>query len=225
MAKKLTIKGITFPNFIIDKDSIDDSKKNFRLIFYIGYTDNEGNEKATIVTKPDSGQWQWRKKSSKYPYLPPTDIEGNSVKLDTGILRTGDGDKIPLGSHKIAEIDGEITHITVQFMDVHNPSIKSFLESKVLPQVIDHLQSLGINPIDLIPVPTAFTTIIKDNVKIDDLATKFKTFLTKEKKDKLLHSISQEYNGENPLVLEEKDVKWGKKINNKGTYGVTIGVD
>ena len=37
-AKKLTIKGITFPDF-----GDDDSKKNFRLIFHIGYNDKDGN--------------------------------------------------------------------------------------------------------------------------------------------------------------------------------------
>lgn len=49
--KKLTLKGITFPDF-----GDDDSKKNFRLIFYIAYTDENGDATATIVSKPDSGE-------------------------------------------------------------------------------------------------------------------------------------------------------------------------
>src|SRR5262245_58064190 len=105
--KKLTIKGIAFPDF-----GDDDSKKNFRLIFYIAYTDKNGDETATIVSKPDSGQWQWRK-SSKDFFLPPT-INGDSAELNTTFLKTG-GNGFTAGSDKIAEIDGKITDITVQF--------------------------------------------------------------------------------------------------------------
>jgi hypothetical protein len=36
LVKKLTLKGITFPNF-----GKDNSKKNFRLVFHIGYTGHE----------------------------------------------------------------------------------------------------------------------------------------------------------------------------------------
>lgn len=214
--KKLTIKGITFPDF-----GDDDSKKNFRLMFFIGYTDKDGNESATIVTKPDAGQWQWRK-ASKNAFLPPK-IVGDSAELNTTVLKTGDGGKIPASSHKITEIDGDITDITVQFLDVFDASVGDFLKSKVLPQLIEQLKGLGINPIDLIPVPGVFTTVLKNNVNVNDLATKFQTFLTKEKKDKLLHSISREYKGENPFVLKEEKV-WNTKKRKKGTYGVTIGV-
>jgi hypothetical protein len=213
--KKLTIKGITFPDF-----GDDDSKKNFRLIFYIAYNNEDGDETATIVSKPDSGQWQWRK-SSKDFFLPPT-IVGDSAELNTTILKTG-GNGFAPASDKIAEIDGEITDITVQFLDVFDSSIGDFLKSKVLPEVIKQLQSLGINPIDLIPIPGAFTTIIKDKIKVDELAAKFQEALTKEKKDKLLHSISKEYKGEKTFALKEEK-EWNSKKHKKGTFGVSIGV-
>jgi hypothetical protein len=216
MAKKnLTIKGITFPDF-----GDDDSKKNFRLIFYIAYTDKNGDEAAMIVSKPDSGQWQWRK-SSKDFFLPAA-IKGDSAELNVALLKTG-GDGFAPASDKIAEIDGDITEITVQFLDVFDSSIGSFLTSKVLPEVIKHLQGLGINPIDLVPLPGTFTTIIKDKIKVDELATKFQEFLTKEKKDKLLHSLSKEYKGQKTFTLKgEKE--WNPKKHKKGTYAVTIGV-
>jgi len=213
--KKLTIKGITFPDF-----GDDDSKKNFRLIFYIAYNNEDGDETATIVSKPDSGQWQWRK-SSKDFFLPPT-IVGDSAELNTTILKTG-GNGFAPASDKIAEIDGEITDITVQFLDVFDSSLGDFLKSKVLPEVIKQLQSLGINPIDLIPIPGAFTTIIKDKIKVDELAAKFQEALTKEKKDKLLHSISKEYKGEKTFTLKEEK-EWNSKKHKKGTFGVSIGV-
>ncbi len=213
--KKLTIKGITFPDF-----GDDDSKKNFRLIFYIAYTNADGDETATIVSKPDSGQWQWRK-SSKDFFLPPT-IVGDSAELNTALLKTG-GNGFAAASDKIAEIDGEITDITVQFLDVFDSSIGDFLKSKILPEVIKHLKSLGINPIDLIPIPGVFTTIIKDKIKVDELADKFQDVLTKEKKDKLLHTISAEYDGKKTFTLKEEK-EWNPKKHKKGTYGVTIGV-
>ncbi len=213
--KKLTIKGITFPDF-----GDDDSKKNFRLIFYIAYTDKNGDETATIVSKPDSGQWQWRK-SSKDFFLPPT-IAGDSAELNTAFLKTG-GNGFAPSSDKIAEIDGKITDITVQFLDVFDASVGDFLKSKILPELIKHLQSLGINPIDLIPIPGVFTTVIKDKIKVDELATKFQEFLTKAKKDKLLHTISTEVGSKKTLVLKEEKT-WNSKKNKKGTYGVTIGI-
>jgi hypothetical protein len=213
--KKLTLKGITFPDF-----GDDDSKKNFRLIFYIAYTDKNGDEAATIVTKPDSGQWQWRK-SSKDFFLPPT-INGDSAELNTAFLKTG-GNGFAAASDKIAEIDGKITDITVQFLDVFDASVGDFLKSSVLPEVIKQLQALGINPIDLLPIPGTFTTIIKDKVKVDELATKFEEFLTKKKKDKLLHTISKEYDGEKTFVIKEEK-EWNPKKHKKGTFGVTIEV-
>jgi hypothetical protein len=212
--KKLTIKGITFPDF-----GDDDSKKNFRLIFYIAYTDPNGDEAATIVTKPDSGHWQWRKQG-KDSFLPAT-IVGNSAELNTTVLKAG-GKGLAPASDKIAEIDGEITDITVQFLDVFDDSIGNFMKSKVLPEVIKHLQGLGINPIDLLPIPGTFTTVIKDKIKVDELAAKFQEFLTKENTDKLLHTISKEYKGEKTLTLKEEK-EWNTKKHKKGTYAVTIG--
>lgn len=213
--KKLTIKGITFPDF-----GDDDSKKNFRLIFYIAYTDENGDDAVTIVSKPDSRHWQWRKEKKDF-FLPAT-VKGDSAELNTAFLKTG-GSGFEPGSDKIAEIDGDITDITVQFLDVFDSSIGNFMKSKVLPEVIKHLQGLGINPIDLIPVPGVFTTVLKDKIKVDELAKKFQDALEDEDKDKLLHSISKEYKGEKTFTLKEEKV-WNKKKNKKGTFAVTIGV-
>jgi hypothetical protein len=213
--KKLTIKGITFPDF-----GDDDSKKNFRLIFYIGYTDKNGDETATVVSKPDSGEWQWRDSDDDFHL--PEKIVGDSAELNTKFLKSG-GNGFAPASDKIAEIDGQITDITVQFLDVFDASIADFLKGKILPEVIKQLQALGINPIDLIPVPGVFTAVIKDKIKIDELVAKFQEVLTKKKKDKLLHTISAEYDGEKTLVLREEK-EWNTKKHKKGTYGVTIGI-
>ena len=78
-------------------------------------------------------------------------------------------------------------------------------------------------PINSQAAPGAFTTIIKDKIKVDELATKFQEFLTKEKKDKLLHTISAEYDGKKTFVLKEEK-EWNTKQHKKGTYAVTIGI-
>jgi hypothetical protein len=215
--KKLTIKGITFPNFVGD-----DSKKNFRLVFHIGYKDKDGKDVVDIVSTPSSGHWQW-KKSTKDAFLQPT-VVGNSAKLDVGMLKLGDGKKIPAGSDLIANIEGDIEAFSVQFMDVQDATPLDFLVKNVLPQLITAWQASGFNPIDSAPIPGGIKVILKDKVDLDKLVASTMAYFTKQLQDKVLHTISQDYNGENPLAISQDDVPWGKgKKGGKGTYGVTIG--
>lgn len=216
--KKVTIKGITFPNF-----GKDDSKKNFRLVFHIGYTDTNGDEAVAVVSTPATGQWQWRK-SSKDAFLQPK-VVGDSVQLDTLVLKNGDGDKIPPLSNKIADIDGTITDISVQFMDVHDKTVMDFFVKSVLPDLISAWKVTGLDPIDLIPIPIpgGVKTIIKSKIDFNELVDSSATFFEKKLKDKILHSISEEYDGTtNPLVLKEDNVEWDD--GKTGTYGVTLGI-
>ncbi|MEP6923697.1 MAG: hypothetical protein ABI954_04460 [Pyrinomonadaceae bacterium] len=216
MSKKtLTIEGITFPKFA--KNS---SKRNFRLIFYIAYKDAGGKTKTIIVTKPASGQWQ-SKKSGKEFYFPESADLGDSVELDASVLRF-DNNGFASDDYQIAEIDGKLLSVAIQFMDVYDASIGDFLGNKVLPKVIEELKKTGFNPIDLVPVPGIITGIIKDNVKVEDLAAKVENYFAKEKKDKVLHRVSQKYTGENPFVLSGRK-EWEK--NKTGTYTVAIGFE
>lgn len=214
---KLTIKGITFPNF-----GDDDSKKNFRLIFFIGYNNAEGDEAVVVVAKPAEGHWQWRKKT-KDAYLTPT-LSGNSVNLDTLVLKNGGVKKIDALSHKIAEIEGELTDISVQFMDVYDETFGNLFTTTIFPQLLTAWSSLGINPIDLIPlpIPGSITTIIKKKIKIDELLKKSESFFAKKAGDKILHTISRAYNGEKTIQLIEEQVEW--KEGKTGTFAVTIAV-
>jgi len=214
--KKLTIKGITFPDF-----GDDDSKKNFRLVFYIGYTDKDGNETVEVISKPDERHWQWRN-SKKDAFLKPK-IVGDSAELDTLTLRNGDGDKIPASSNKIAEIDGDITDVTVQFMDVHDKTIADILVKNVLPQLITVWKVAGINPIDLAPIPGGVKILIKKKFDLEKMADDAAGFYAKKLKDKTLHSISQSFKGGKQIVLKEENVSWGDD-DKTGTYAVTIGV-
>ena len=213
--KKMTIKGITFPDF-----GDDDSKKNFRLVFYIGYTDADGNEAVEVVSKPSERHWQWRNKN-KDAFLQPT-TKGDSVELDTLVLRNGDGEKIEKGSNKIAEIEGEITDITVQFMDVHDKTIADFLVKNVLPELLTVWKASGLNPIDFAPIPGGIKVLVKDKINLEEMADGAAEFYKKKLKDKMLHSISTEYDGEKTLTLKTEKVEWDK--GKKGTYAVKIAI-
>ena len=216
MAKKLTIKGITFPNFGDDK-----SKKNFRLVFHIGYTDKDGKNAVAIISKPDSGDWQW-KSANKDAFLKPK-VVGDSVELDTTILQIGDGKKIPPGSNSIADIDGDLSGVNVQFMDVHDATLADFFIKNVLPDLLNAWKESGVNPIDSVPIPNGIKILLKDKVNLQQLAEQSIAFFTKKLKDKVLDSISQTYSGGNEITLIDKDVSWGNK-GKKGTYAVTVGV-
>jgi hypothetical protein len=211
----LTIEGITFPKF-----SKGSSKRNFRLIFYIAYKGEDGKNKTVIVTKPSGGAWQW-KKSDKDFFLPEADDLGNSVELDVSPLRFG-SNGFSANDFQIAEIDGKLSMVAVQFVDVHDGSIFDFFKEKILPQVIEELKKIGFNPIDLLPVPGVVTGVIKSKVKIEDLAKKVEDFLIKAGKDKLLHSVNAKYKKGNSFTISgEKEWEKGKI----GTYGVTIGFE
>lgn len=216
MAKTtLTIEGITFPKF-----SKKSSKRNFRLIFYIAYKDSDGKSKTAIVTKPATGEWQWKNSDEDF-YFGEKKETSHSVQLDVSALRSGETG-FDAEDHKIIEIDGELQNIAVQFIDVFDASIGDFLKKKVLPEIIEKLKATGFNPIDLLPVPGIITGIIKEKVKIEDLAEDVENYLKKENKDKLLHRVSKKYNGKSTQTLSGKK-EWEK--GKTGTYAVKIGFE
>lgn len=216
MAKKtLTIEGITFPKF-----SKGSSKRNFRLMLYIAYKGDDGKNKTAIVTKPSSGQWQWKKQDKDF-YFPEANDLGDSVELDASVLRFADKG-FKEDDYKITEIDGKLSSVTVQFVDVFDASPFDFLRQKILPQVLEELKKTGFNPIDLIPLPGIITGVVKDKVKLEDLAGKVEDFLKQTGKDKLLHRVSANYQkGDSLTVSGEKEWDKGKT----GTYAVTIGIE
>jgi hypothetical protein len=211
----LTIEGLTFPKF--HKNS---SKRNFRLIFYIAYKDADGKSKTTIVTKPDEGQWQWKKPNNDF-YIPENELD-DAVELDVSVLHA-DLQGFSETDYQIAEIDGAIISVAVQFMDVFDASIGDFLRNVVLTKVLEEFKKTGFNPVDLIPVPGIVTGLIKENVPVDKLMTKLGDIVAKETKDKLLHRVSKKYSGETPFVL--RDVRKGDEKDKNGPYGVTIGFE
>lgn len=210
---KISLKGITFPDF-----GDDDSKRNFRLLFFIAFTDHNDAENAMIVSKPAAGAWQWRK-SSKDFYLAPT-IKGDSANLDATILKTG-GNGFPAGSDTVVEFEGRLTAITVQFIDVFDSSVGDFLKGQILPDIIDRLKALGIDPVDLIPLPGIFTAVIKEKIKVGEIATEFAEKLKSGKKDKLLNSISRGYKGQKTMTLKNSKT-WDSKNEKSGTFGVKL---
>ena len=216
MAKKtLTIEGIKFPKF-----SRKSSKRNFRLIFYIAYKDKKGKPKTTIVIKPAKGEWQWRK-SSKKNFLAEQRELKDSYRLDVSPLRFN-ANGFSEDDYKITEIDGKVERIAVQFIDVKDASFLDFLKKNVLTAAVERFKATGFNPIDLLPVPGVITGIVKEKVKLEDLADDFADHLKKEKKDKVLHRLSRKYNGKNPFRMSGKK-EWEK--GKFGIYGITIGFE
>ena len=166
-----------------------------------------GKQKRRLSHKPATGEWQWRKPDKDF-YLAEKKETEDSVELDVSALSSGENG-FDSEDAKIIEVDGEISNIAVQFIDVFDASVGDFLKKKVLPEVIEKLKATGFNPIDLLPVPGIVTGFIKEKVKIEDLADDVENFLKKEKKDKLLHRISKKYNGKKSQTISGK--KNGKK--------------
>ena len=212
----LTIEGLTFPKF--HKNS---SKRNFRLIFYIAYKDADGKSKTTIVTKPDEGQWQWKKPDKDF-YLSEMNDLGDAVELDVSVLRS-ENNGFSETDYQIAEIEGDIVSVAIQFMDVFDASVGDFLRNVVLTKVLEEFKKTGFSPIDLIPAPGIVIGLIKENVPLDKLMKKLGDIVAKETKDKLLHRVSKKYAGENPFVL--RGVRKGDEKDKNGIYSVTIGFE
>lgn len=220
MAKKtLTIEGITFPKY-----KSNSSKRNFRLVFFIEYVDNAGQTQAVMVTKPKEGQWKWGNSSSKFPIFPEGNDLGDSVELNLIPMRAGQN-KFSKDDSQIAEIDGEIVSIAVNFVDVFDSSIMDILRDNVLPEFVDALQKSGFNPVNLIPGMGIADGIIRGtidkNFKFEDVVNKGVAFLQNRKKDKILYNKIQPYNGEKILAINGRK-EWEK--GKTGTYEVKIGV-
>jgi hypothetical protein len=223
MAKKtLTIEGITFPKF-----SKGSSKRNFRLVFFIGYKDSAGQMQAVMVTKPATGQWKWGNGTSDFPIFPEGNDLGDSVELNLMPMLAGEN-KFSKDDAKIADIDGKLQSVAVNFVDVANSSIMDILTDKVLPQFVSALQQSGFNPINLLPGGALVGGIIKGtidkNFSFDDLVNKGVEFVQNRNKDKILFSATQKYTkGKSLTVTGRKE--WDDKKHLTGTYAVTIGVN
>ena len=221
MAKNtLTIEGITFPKY-----SKGSSKRNFRLVFFIEYTDSAGQTQALMVTKPATDQWKWGNGTSKFPIFPEGNDLGDSVELNLIPMRAG-LNKFSKDDSKIAEIDGNLQTVAVNFVDVADSTIMDILTAKVLPEFVAALQKSGFNPINLIPGGGLVGGIIKGtidkNFKFDDLVNKGVEFVKTRNKDKVLFNGTQKFTGGKSLtVTGRKEWESGKT----GTYAVTIGVN
>jgi hypothetical protein len=221
MAKKtLTIEGITFPKF-----SKGSSKRNFRLVFFIEYKDKAGKTQALMVTKPATGQWKFGNSSSKSPIFPEGNDLGDSVELNLIPMRAGQNG-FSAGDDTIAEIDGKLQTVAVNFVDVADSSIMDILKDKVLPEFAAALQASGFNPINLIPGMPLVDGIIRGtidkNFNFNDLVNKGVEFVQNRDKDKILFSGTQKFTGGDSLTVSGRK-EWEK--GKTGTFAVTIGVN
>jgi hypothetical protein len=220
MAKKtLTIEGITFPKY-----SKGSSKRNFRLVFFIAYKDKAKKTQALMVTKPATGQWKWGN-SGKPLVFPEGNDLGDSVELNVIPMQAGQNG-FAAGDATIAEIDGKLQTVAVNFVDVFDSSIMDILTDQVLPQFVAVLQTSGFNPINLVPglgiVDGIIRGTLEKNFNFNDLVNKGLEFVQNRDKDKILYSGTQKYTkGDSLTVTGRKEWEEGKT----GTYAVTIGVE
>jgi hypothetical protein len=176
-----------------------------------------------MVTKPATGQWKWGN-SDKPLVIPEGNDLGDSVELNLIPMRAG-ANGFSSGDATIAEIDGKLQTVAVNFVDVFDSSVMDILKDKVLPEFVAVLQKTGFNPINLIPgmgiVDGIIRGTIDKNFNFNDLVTKGVEFVQNRNKDKILFSGTQKFtSGDSVTITGRKEWEKGKT----GTYAVTIGV-
>ena len=134
MSKTLILDGLWFPNY-----GGDDSKKNFRLIYFITCEVDKVDEKnnpikdasgttltqeiTIMVEKPKTKDcWQWEKES-KNLYLPPKNKTANPIELDLSRLKTNDFGFLT-DNYRIQKFVGKLLSVRVQIYDVQGQKFR-----------------------------------------------------------------------------------------------------
>lgn len=235
MGKSLTLEGLSFPNF-----KKDDSKKNFRLIYFItcevDKVDEKGktikgengqnlkNEITILVEKPKSkDSWHWEK-ADKNLYLPPVDKNSDPIVLDLSRLKTNDFG-FQSDNYRIEKFAGELKSVRVQIYDVHDKNFGDYFK-KVFAVVGADAIKLGGTALGL---PTGVIDLIAKGVmiffgdgkkvadKVDEKDAEKKT------KDKLLFGGFSDYkSGDSTITITGKRFWDGNK---EGIYTVKVGFE
>lgn len=236
MNKTLTLEGLWFPNF-----GGDDSKKTFRLVYYITCEvekvdeknkptkDADGNtvlqEITILVEKPKTKDfWQWEK-DGKNLYLPPKNKTSNPVELDLSRLKTNDFG-FQSDNYRIQKFVGNLLSVRVQIYDIYDKNFGDYLK-KVLNVV-------GADAIKLVAgsvfgLPVAVADLIAKGAMVflgDGKQTADKVGEKdgeQKTKDKILFSGFSEYESGASEILIEGERFWDG--NKKGNYRVKLGFE
>jgi hypothetical protein len=236
MSKTLILEGIWFPNY-----GGDDSKKNFRLVYFITcevekvdannnpIKDASGNsvmqEITILIEKPKTKDfWQWEKENTNL-YLPPKNKTANPIELDLSRLKTNDFG-FQSDNYRVQKFVGNLLSVRVQIYDVHDKNFGDYLK-KVLNVV-------GADAIKLVAgsvfgLPAAVADLIAKGVMVffgdgkqtsDKLGEKDSEQKTQ---DKLLFGGFSDYQAGASDILIEGERFWSG--NKKGTYRVKMGFE
>ncbi|MCU0238495.1 MAG: hypothetical protein MUC29_03565 [Pyrinomonadaceae bacterium] len=235
MSKMLTLESISFPNF-----KNDDSKKNFRMVYFITcdveeidaenkpIKNTDGTTKTKEITilaeKPKSKDaWQWEKET-KNLYLPPINKQSDPVTLDLSRLKTNDFG-FQADNYRIEKFVGKLKSVRVQIYDVHDKNFGDYFK-KVFAVIGSDAIKLGGGFLGL---PAAVTDLIAKGVmvffgdgkkvadKVDEKDTEKKT------KDKLLFGGFSDFDSSKPNITISGERFWSG--NKKGKYEVKIGFE
>lgn len=236
MSKTMTLKGLWFPNY-----GGDDSKKNFRMVYFITcevnkvdannnpVKDANGNvvtqEITVMVEKPKTKDcWQWEKES-KNLYLPPKNKTANPIELDLSRLKTNNFG-FQADNYRIEKFVGSLKSVRVQIYDVDDKNFGDYLKkvfavvgSDTIRLIAGSVFGLPVAVADLIAkgVMVFFGDGKKVADKIGDKDSEQKT------KDKLLFGGFSDVNAGDTTIQIEGEKIWSG--NKKGIYRVKMGME
>ena len=236
MSKTLILEEIWFPNF-----GGDNSKKNFRLIYYITCevekVDDKNNplkdangtvltqEVTIVIEKPKTKDyWQWEKENQNL-YLPPKNKTANPVELDLSRLKTNNFG-FQADNYRIQKFVGKLLSVRVQIYDVNDKNFGDYLKKVFAVVGSDAIKLVAGSVLGL---PTAVADLIAQGVMVffgngkqtEDKAGEKDT--EQKTKDKLLFGGFSDYQANAASIQIEGERFWsGSK---KGTYRIKMGFE
>ncbi|MBK8148545.1 MAG: hypothetical protein IPK58_10140 [Acidobacteria bacterium] len=153
MTKQLILEGLWFPNF-----GSDNSKKNFRLVYFITLEVDKVDDKdkpvvgadgknvkqnvTVMVEKPKTKDfWHWRKETENL-YLPPKDKKTDPVELDLSRLRTNSFG-FQADNYRIESLPGTLLSVRVQIYDIHDKNFGYYLRKVLIAVGSDAIKLAG----------------------------------------------------------------------------------
>ncbi|MBK8813150.1 MAG: hypothetical protein IPN69_20810 [Acidobacteria bacterium] len=235
MTKQLILEGLWFPNF-----GSDNSKKNFRLVYFITLEVDKVDDKdkpvvgadgknvkqnvTVMVEKPKTKDfWHWRKETENL-YLPPKDKKTDPVELDLSRLRTNSFG-FQADNYRIESLPGTLLSVRVQIYDIHDKNFGYYLRKVLIAVGSDAIKLAG----GAVGLPSGVVDLIAKGAMVflgDGKAASDKIDqkdAEKTTKDKILFGGFSDYKAGDASIVIEGERFWGDgKI---GTYRLKLGFE
>jgi hypothetical protein len=236
MSKTLILEELWFPNY-----GGDDSKKNFRLIYFITCEVEKVDEKnnpikdadgtvltqevTIIVEKPKTKDcWQWEKEKENL-YLPPKSKTVDPIELDLSRLKTNNFG-FQADNYRVQKFVGKLLSVRVQIYDVDDKNFGDYLKKLLVVVGADAIKLVAGSVFGL---PVAVADLIAKGVMVfigDGKQTEDKLGekdTEQKNKDKLLFGGFSDYQANAASIQIEGEKFWsGTK---KGTYRIKMGFE